>query len=214
MTTLYTEDDLLPLSGLQHLLFCERQCALIHVERLWAENYFTATGRIMHDRTDTPETRNEHGLRVVRAMTVRSRELGVYGVCDVVEFRDGIPTPVEYKRGKPKAHRADDVQVCAQALCLEEMMGVSVPEADLFYGKTHRRQAVILDDELRALTQDMARRFHALVAAGETPRPVYDRAKCSACSLGELCLPRRLLTPAAARRYLDNLIDLEPDTAS
>lgn len=202
MSTPYPEDELLPLSGLQHLLFCERQCALIHIERLWAENYFTATGRILHDRTDTPETRNEHGVRVVRAMTVRSLELGLFGVCDVVEFRDGVPTPVEYKRGKPKSHRADEVQLCAQALCLEEMMDCSIPEADLFYGKTHRRQPVPLDCELRNLTRDIARRFHDLLAADRTPPPVYERAKCSACSLADLCMPKTAKTGPQVKNYL------------
>lgn len=119
-----------------------------------------------------------------------------------MEFRDGVPTPVEYKRGKPKAHRADEVQLCAQALCLEEMTDCRIDEADLFYGKIHRRQPVPLDCELRNLTRDTARRFHDLLAAGHTPPPVYERAKCSACSLADLCMPKTAKTGPQVKNYL------------
>lgn len=187
----YAEDDLIPLSALQHLLFCERQCALIHTERLWEENQFTAEGRIMHSRTDEPVTEMIDGTKVARALRIRSFKLGVVGVCDVVEFQNGIPTPVEYKRGKPKSHRADEVQVCAQAMCLEEMLDVGVQEAYLFYGRTRRRHHVVLDDELRDLTEDIADRCHDLIVSGETPAPQYERRKCSACSLALLCMPRQ-----------------------
>lgn len=186
----YEQDNRLPLSALQHLLYCERQCALIHVERLWAENWHTAEGRIIHARTDTPEDVVEYGLRVTRAMRVWSDELGLYGVCDVVEWRDGVPTPVEYKRGKPKGHRADEVQVCAQSMCLEEMFGVTIPQADLFYGKTRRRMAVTLGPELRALTESLAGRLHLLVGNGQTPLADYKPSKCTACSLLDLCMPK------------------------
>lgn len=188
---MYTDDELLPLSALQHLLFCERQCALIHIERLWEENLFTAEGRLLHSRSDEPGVEMRGGMKVVRGMKVCSHMLGVSGICDVVEFRDGVPTPVEYKRGKPKSHRADEVQLCAQAVCLEEMLGVTVPEADLFYGQTRRRHCVVLDDELRQLTHDIAERAHVLIDAGCTPPAEYEPRKCSACSLAELCVPKQ-----------------------
>ena len=185
------ETERIPLSALQHILFCPRQCALIHVERLWEENIFTAEGRILHGRTDQSETVVEYGVKVARAMRIWSDQLGLFGVCDVVEFREGIPVPVEFKRGKPKSHRADEVQLCAQAICLEEIFNVRIPQADLFYGKTRRRQTVVLGDDLRRLTAETAKRCHELIASGVTPPADYERHRCSACSLLQICRPRR-----------------------
>lgn len=202
---MHTDNDLLPLSGLQHLLFCPRQCALIHIERLWEENRFTAEGRLLHERADTPGTTTRKGIRIARSLQLRSLELGLFGIADVVEFHPAGPRPVEYKRGRPKQHRADEIQLCAQALCLEEMLGVSIPDADLFYGKTNRRQTVELDDDLRALTRARATDFHALVRAGTTPPPEYAARKCGACSLVDLCLPRQGLTDRRARSYVERL---------
>ena len=208
------DDDPIPLSALQHYLFCPRQCALIHVERLWAENVLTVEGRILHERSDKPGRRTatrEH--RVVSAMPISSRKLGVAGVADVVELvRDGKrwrPYPVEYKRGRPKAHRADEVLLCAQALCLEEMFGVPVPEGALFYGKARRRTAVAFDGELRALTRRIALETRALIAAGRTPRPVYETRRCDACSLLELCRPKRLGRGGSVAAWLRARIEEE-----
>ena len=198
----YTEDQLLPLSALQHLLYCERQCALTHVERQWDENRFTADGRVMHERTHDAGGGFERGVRVERAMPLWSRRLGLCGVADVVEFRNGQPMPVEYKRGRPKGHRADEVQVCAQALCLEEMLGVAIVEAALFYGEPRRRTPVWLDAPLRTLTEETARRLHALLESGVTPPPAYERGKCSACSLIGVCLPK-----ASHRRSVAGYLD-------
>src|SRR4051794_15637883 len=140
------EDALIPLSALQHQLFCPRQCALIHVEGLWAEDGATAEGRILHEKVDAGRPETRPGVRVARALSIRSLKLGVTGKADSVEFHQGRdpgeparPFPVEYKRGKPKAHRADEVQLCAQGICLEEMFGVEVAEGALFYGTTRRR---------------------------------------------------------------------------
>ena len=202
---MHTDDDLLPLSGLQHLLFCPRQCALIHVERLWEENRFTAEGRILHDRVDSPGATTKGGVRTVRSLPLRSDELGLSGVADAVEFRADGPYPVEYKRGRPKQHRADEIQLCAQALCLEEMFGQPVPEGALFYGKTKRRKTVPIDDELRLATRQLAEAFHALVRAGTTPPPDYAPRKCGSCSLADLCLPGQGLTDRRARAYVDRL---------
>ncbi len=198
----YTQDDLLPLSALQHYLYCRRQCALIHIEQVWDENVFTAKGRILHDRTDTGKATFENGVKVARSMQVASRELGVYGVCDVVEFREGKPVPVEYKRGKLKAHRADEVQLCAQAMCLEEMFDTTITSADLFYGQPKRRTEVALDDELRDLTRQTAHECHAFIDAGQTPRAEYSRQLCSACSLLDICLPVRKKQRKSVERYL------------
>ena len=199
-------DDLVPLSALQHWLFCPRQCCLIHVERLWAENLATVEGRLLHERTHQPGTERRRGVRTVTAMPLRSLVLGVFGVADVVELhRDGDgwrPYPVEHKRGKPKAHRADEVQLCAQGIALEEMFGAAVPEGALFYGKERRRTVVALDGELRALTAQIAAEARAAILAGRTPAPVYDKKRCDACSLLELCKPRRLDRPRSAVAWL------------
>jgi CRISPR-associated exonuclease Cas4 len=191
------DTDPIALSALQHYLYCPRQCALIHVEQAWAENRFTAEGRVLHERTAEAGHETRRGVRVVTALPIASRALGVSGIADLVELhpRPGggwRPYPVEYKRGKPKAHRADEVQLAAQAICLEEMFGVDIPEGALFYGATRRRQTVAFDAELRALTARVAAETRAMIAAGRTPAPVYEAKKCKACSLVELCQPQRL----------------------
>lgn len=189
----YTEDQLLPISGLQHLLFCERQCALIHVEQAWAENRLTIEGKHLHDRVHDRGHESRREMRVETAVQLRSLEHGLTGVADVTEFhrREGegwMPFPVEYKRGKPKTNQCDNVQLCAQMLCLEEMLGIKIAQGALFYGKTHQRTDVFFDVTLRKLTADNARRFHELIAAGVTPPPEKS-SKCGQCSLRELCMP-------------------------
>jgi CRISPR-associated exonuclease Cas4 len=214
---MHAEADLIPLSALQHYLYCPRQCALIHVERLWAENLFTAEGRILHERSEkpgqylSPPARGRGPKRVITAMPIRSLALGVAGVADVVELgRDGDawqPYPVEYKRGAPKSHRADEVQLCAQALCLEEMFDTEVPEGALFYGKTRRRKPVAFDAELRRLTRVAAAETRALLASGRTPAPVYEAARCRQCSLAELCWPKRLSRRLSVAAWIARCID-------
>lgn len=192
-TYFYTEDDLIQLSALQHLVFCERQCALIHIEQVWSENLFTAEGRIMHDKVDTANRESRGNIRIEYGVPMRSLRLGLIGKADVVEFhRNGdkwTPFPVEYKRGKPKGGNCDKVQLCAQALCLEEMMNVGIPEGSLFYGQTRHRHDVKFDSALRTATEEAARRLHELIESGITPPPEYS-AKCKKCSLVDLCLPR------------------------
>ena len=187
------EEALIPLSALQHHLFCPRQCALIHVEQLWAEDGATAAGRLLHARVDAGKPESRPGLRTARSLAIRSFTLGVAGVADVVEFHGaaGQPYPVEYKRGRPKAHRADEVQLCAQAICLEEMFAQSVPEGALFYGETRRRQTVVFDAALRDLTQRVARQAAGNIHGGHTPPPVPMPA-CKHCSLHDLCQPECL----------------------
>lgn len=191
-------EDSLPLSALQHWLFCPRQCALIHVERIWAENRLTAEGRVLHERADSGRPGTRDGVRTLRSVQVASAALGLHGVADVVEMRDGRPYPVEYKRGRPKAHRADEAQLCAQGMCLEEMTGMAVPEGALFYGQSRRRQVVAFDEDLRALVRRVAGEARAAVAEGRVPAAVHDPARCEACSLREACRPEARRDGASA----------------
>lgn len=187
-------DDLIPISALQHVIYCPRQAGLIHLERMWEENRFTAEGRVLHEVVDKPVGRWTRGIRRVSALPIASRRLGLAGVVDVVEFHSGAdgetPHPIEFKRGKPKAHRADEVQLCAQALCLEEMMGRAVPNGALFYGETKRREAVTFDPDLRALTEDAAARLREMFASRVTPPAEYRADRCRSCSLIESCMPK------------------------
>lgn len=193
-------DESLPISALQHWLFCPRQCALIHVERLWEENSLTAEGRVLHERADEGAPESRKGMRVLRSVQIASARLGVHGVADVVEFRGGQPYPVEYKRGRPKAHRADEVQLCAQSICLEEMTGLAVPEGALFYGTRRRRQVVAFDAELLRLTARVAGEARAAMVTGKLPPPVHDPGRCEGCSLNMLCRPQA--PREAAREWL------------
>jgi CRISPR-associated exonuclease Cas4 len=199
---MYQEDELIPLSALQHLVFCERQCALIHVERMWLENRLTAEGRIMHERVHhaDPETRRK--VRFAYAVPLRSLRLGVSGQADVVEFHaGGAVVPVEHKRGKPKPDHSDAVQLCAQAMCLEEMLDVAILEGSLFYGKTRRRKAIAFDAPLRRETEAAADRLHELIRSGRTPPPVFE-AKCKSCSFLTVCMPETLSKNRSVHRYL------------
>lgn len=188
-----TQPLMLPLSAIQHFLFCPRQFALIHIEGQWTENRWTAEGRVLHARAHEGGGERRPGVRISRTLSVASAALGVSGQCDVVEFHDdGTILPVEYKRGKPKAHRADEVQVCAQAMCLEEMMGKPpgfIAKACLYYGERARRTDVALDTELRMLTLQTARAMRACFEAGKTPLVPYEEKRCRACSLLESCRP-------------------------
>jgi len=206
----YAEDDLLPLSALQHLLFCERQCALIHIEQVWTENLFTAEGRIMHERVDSGAAQCRNDVRTERAVPLRSLRLGLSGKADVVEYhRDDAdnwrPYPVEYKRGRPKAGNCDRVQLCAQALCLEEMLECPVPEGALFYGKNRRRQVVRFDEALRQQTEEAARRLHELIRSGRTPSAHFVK-KCESCSLMNLCMPKVAGAGKSVGRYLARML--------
>lgn len=195
------EEALVPVSALQHYLFCPRQCALIHVERIWADDGATAAGNLLHARVDGGKGDVRGGVRTVRGLVLRSFAHGLSGKADAVEFHGTTPFPVEYKRGKPKAHRADEVQLCAQGLCLEEMFGVAVPEGALFYGETRRRQGVVFDAELRALTAQVAAATRAMIASGTTPPPVAMPA-CRRCSLADQCAPQPLDHPPPVQRWL------------
>jgi CRISPR-associated exonuclease Cas4 len=209
---MFAESDLLPLSALQHYVYCPRQCALIHVEQQWTENRFTAEGRAQHDRVDRPEYEIRDGVRLEYAVPLRSLRLGLIGKADVVEFHPLQPAavdlksdisnfksrektlrvfPVEHKRGRPKPDHCDHVQLCAQALCLEEMMNTPISEGAVFYGQPRRRQLVEFTPQLRAETEDVAQAVHELIRSGKTPPADYEKKKCTACSLFDLCMPKK-----------------------
>lgn len=189
----YGIDDLVFLSALNHYIYCPRRCALIHIEQVWEENIFTAEGRIMHEKVDTANRESRGNVRIEYGVPMRSLRLGLIGKADVVEFHKKgekwIPFPVEYKRGKPKPDDCDRVQLCAQALCLEEMLDVEITAGTLFYGQTRRREDVVFDEALRAETEDAARKVHELIESGITPKPEYSK-KCECCSLLNLCMPK------------------------
>lgn len=199
-------EDYIPLSALQHYLYCPRQCALIHLERLWAESRHTAEGRLLHERADKPTGERRRGVRTVTAMPLSHCALGITGIADVVEFHAGDageqPYPVEYKRGRSKAHRADEVQLCAQALCLEAMLGVPVPEGALYYGKTRRRKMVLMDAALRQLTMDTVAAVRAMLISRQTPPACYEPERCDNCSLYNLCLPKTVGLQRSAQTWL------------
>ncbi len=214
----YREEDYLQLSGLQHFSFCRRQWALIHIEQQWADNLRTIQGNLLHERAHD-ETVREHSLNkiTVRGLRIASSELGLSGTCDVVEFlqseggarlsgEEGLwrPFPVEYKRGSSKLIDADRLQLCAQAMCLEEMLACPIPEGALFYGETRRRELVVFTEELREKVRTMVAEMHVLFSRGHTPR-VKPGKHCNACSLKDFCLPV-LCRTTSARTYIDRFI--------
>ena len=206
--SMYSEADFVMLSALQHYVFCPRQCALIHLEQIWSENFYTAEGREMHDRVDGGENSYREGVKITRSLALKSVALGISGVADVVEWhrrRDRYePFPVEYKRGKPKKHDADRIQLCAQAICLEEMLEIHISEGALFYGQTMHRLDVAFDDVLRSNTRQAAEGVHELFRSGATPKASYG-SKCKQCSLLEQCMPEVIDRSGAAERYLQKL---------
>jgi len=214
---IYEEDDLLSLSGLQHLQFCPRQWALIHIEGVWAENRLTVEGKHLHERVHEMESETRNGVKTVRGLLLRSLRLGLSGQADVVEFHPGegaeVPFPVEYKRGRPKPDRCDEVQLCAQALCLEEMLHTSIPRGAIFYGQPRRRHDVDFDACLRRETEALAETMHRLFDAGQTPVAVYEN-KCDNCSLYNWCLPKTTGAAPEVGPYLERVyedLDKRPD---
>lgn len=200
------DEEPIPISALQHAVYCLRQAALIHLERLWAENRFTAEGDVLHAVADKGGKRLARGVRRVMTLPLACRRLNLAGVADMVEFpRDEagreVPFPVEYKRGKPKLHRADEVQLCAQALCLEEMTGTPVPSGALFYAETHRRVTVPFDADLRSLTEATVADLAAIFARRETPPPTPHKSRCRTCSLADLCRPEAYRRPVLVWRH-------------
>jgi CRISPR-associated exonuclease Cas4 len=196
----YEDDDALPISGLQHLAFCPRQWALIHLEQVWVENMRTAEGRLLHELADLPGESRRASVRTVRGMSLQSERLGLTGRADIVEFRPE-PFPVEYKRGKSKPTDCDTVQLCAQALCLEEMLATSIACGAIFYGSPRRRQEVPFTPELRTRTEELAATMHRLYRNRETP-PAHPGPYCGNCSLVDVCLPQATGQEASAVRWV------------
>mgnify|MGYP001047568639 CR=1 FL=1 len=199
---MYEEEDYLQLSGIQHFSFCRRQWALIHLEQQWSENVRTVEGKLLHEKAhDVTGRESRANLLISRAMPVCSRELGISGECDVVEFHpssDGVPLagragtyavlPIEYKRGRPKESQADMLQLAAQAMCLEEMLCCHIPYGYLFYGETRRREKVEISETLREDVRNMLREMHGYFARKYTPKVKWSKS-CNACSLQDICMP-------------------------
>lgn len=218
----FKEEEYLQLSGLQHFSFCRRQWALIHLEQQWAENVRTTDGRILHEKAHDGSLREKRGdLIITRNMSIHAPTLGISGSCDVVEFyrgsagirlpgQEGLwqPYPVEYKRGTPKIIDADKLQLCAQAMCLEEMLCCDIPEAAIYYGEIRRREVVDLDEDLRNRVRELLTEIHDLARRGHTPKVRPGRG-CNACSLKELCLPK-LMKKRTVADYLRKSMEDAP----
>ena len=211
---MYSEDELLPISALQHLVFCPRQCALIHIEQLWSENIFTAEGQSLHDKTHQASAEDRPGIHIVRGLRLQSLRLGLVGQADVVEFHEAesgveLPNatglwqafPVEYKRGRKKVDNCDRVQLCAQAMCLEEMLGDVIEYGAIFYGRPRRRERVKFTTSLRQETESLAEKLHRLYRTQKTPKAKYEK-KCQNCSLLESCMPSITGTKKNIHYYL------------
>lgn len=218
----YKEEDFLLLSGIQHFVFCKRQWALIHIEQQWQENLRTIEGESLHEKThDEMIKEKRKDLIISRGMNVFSRTMGITGTCDIVELhkneqgvnifgRDGTykPIPVEYKRGKPKENESDVLQLCAQAMCLEEMLLCKIPEGFLFYGEIKRRVKVLLTDELRERVKTMVKEMHELYDRRYTPKVKLFKS-CNACSLTEICMPKLCKNPSVSHYIKKNILEVE-----
>ena len=182
------QDDPVMISALEHWSYCPRQCALIHLDQTFDENLYTLRGRAVHERVDEPETEQQEGIRIERALPLWSKRLGLIGKADVVEFHGETPYPVEYKHGPRREHAHDDLQLCAQAMCLEEMTGKPVPRGAIFHHSSRRRREVIFDEALRSHVEEAATAIRAMLSGHVLPPPVNDN-RCDHCSLRESCMP-------------------------
>ena len=203
----HSEDDLLPISALQHFEFCPRQWALIYLEESWLENKLTAEGRLMHKRAHLEQKEYHDGITIVRGAFLRSLKYGLIGKADVIEFTTDPLTakPIEYKRGQPKRSLCDKVQLCAQALCLEEMLNISVRTGCLYYGRTKKRIDVEFDEMLRTKTTDLIERVRKFTANADIPPPEYSK-KCDNCSLVDICQPKLFSRKSSVEQYLTSFI--------
>ena len=204
---MYIEDQFIQLSALQHYVFCPRQCALIHVDDVWNDNVFTVKGNILHEKVDTDTYETRGALKTVRALKIHSFRLGLAGQCDVVEFRksdQGMEIlPVEFKAGQPKQNISDEVQLCAQALCLEEMLDTKVKKGVFFYGRIRRRVQVDISPQLRQQTEEIIAAVHEIVSRKHVPTAKY-AAKCKSCSLEDMCQPKAM-NERKLRAYMKEL---------
>lgn len=225
---MYQDDELVMLSALQHYQFCQRQCALIHQDEVWSDNYLTASGEELHKHVDSNFRESRPGVHIATTLHLVSHKLGVVGIADLVEFHKyddkkdktdkyiatsipglkglWIPFPVEYKRGKPKSNKADEIQLCAQAICLEEMLDVKIMEGALFYGEIRKRSKIAFDHELRELTAQVAQAVHVLLKGGELPKAIISQG-CEACSIVNVCCPQIILKKVSAKQWLDKYLE-------
>ncbi len=224
---MYADDEMIMISSLKHYVFCSRRCALVHLEQLWTENHLTAAGRSLHEHVDTVGHQARKDFYQATAVRLVSHKLGLTGIADMLEFyqvsspynTEGaciatqlkrkalfwVPFPVEYKHGKPDPRQADEIQLCAQALCLEEMLNVSIFKGALFYGKTRRRVDILFDDALRSKTIEIANKVHTLIREGKTPPAVYGKW-CESCSLIDACRPKEFEHPVSAKKWIDKQV--------
>ncbi len=214
----YNEEDFLQLSGLQHFLFCKRQWALIHIEDQWADNVLTVGGELMHERAHNEALTEKRGKVIItRGMNIKSHSLGLSGKCDVLEFHENpngitlfgwegryLPFPIEYKHGEPKENNCDAAQLCAQAMCLEEMLCCEIKQGALYYGKPRRRELIAFTDELRQEVYEAVEQMHLLYMKGYTPN-VKRTKKCNSCSIKELCVPALMKNPSVKKYLEENL---------
>jgi CRISPR-associated exonuclease Cas4 len=200
----WDESELVMISALEHWSYCPRQCALIHLEQTFDENLYTLRGNAVHKRVDEPETEEQGGMRVERALPLWSKTLGLIGKADVVEFHGETPYPVEYKHGPRREHTHDDLQLCAQAICLEEMTGKPVPRGAIYHHSSRRRREVIFDEALRSHVEESVMAIRAMLSARVLPPPVNDK-RCDHCSLKESCLPSVIGEQDRAKRLVRDL---------
>jgi CRISPR-associated exonuclease Cas4 len=200
----YTEDDYVPLSALEHYAYCPRQCALIHVEQVFDENVFTLRGRALHEHVDEPGAEELEGVRIERALPLWSHRYGLTGKADIVEFHEGVPYPVDYKHGAKRSKAHDELQLCGQALCLEEMLGAAVPRGAIYHFTSRRRREVRFTEALRERTLQTAELVRALLREKALPPPAND-ARCPNCSLVDACMPKVLGEKCRAARFLSRL---------
>ncbi len=202
---MFTEDDFIMISALQHYVYCPRQCGLIHVDDVWQENLFTTRGNILHEKVDTDTYETRGAVKTVRGLRIHSFYYGIVGRCDVVEFRENqngkIVLPVEYKSGEPKEDISDKVQLCAQVLCMEEMLNTKITQGAFFYGKIRRRNIVEIDISLRSKTENIINSVREIVSSQKIPSAEY-KAKCRNCSLYSVCQPK-----AMNKRKIKNYIE-------
>lgn len=202
---MYTEDDFIMISALQHYVYCPRQCGLIHVDDVWQENVFTVRGNILHGKVDTDTYETRGNTKTVRGLRIHSYKFGITGRCDVVEFKETengkIVLPVEFKSGEPKEDISDKVQLCAQAICLEEMLNITIKQGTFFYGKIRRRNIVDIDEELRIQTENIILAVRQIVASKKIPIAEF-QTKCRNCSLQSICQPK-----AMNKKKLQNYIN-------
>ena len=222
MSFKYKEDDLLSLSGIQHYAYCPRQWALIHIEQQWKENLRTKEGRQLHERVDNPSFFESRGnILIARSVPIASYKLGLYGVSDIIEFhnnkKSGVtlpgrngswkPIPIEYKRGKPKENIFDDVQLCAQAICLEEMLGCKISHGYFYYGQIRHRHKVLLNKNLRDIVNDLSGQMHKLFDVNHTPETDRKLKNCRNCSLFDICVPKLKKKKFKIESYINQFIE-------